>query len=63
MYMNEIEKKAQHEVIKKILKQAIDNNPYLTPYQKEIQKVRIDEAAAQADQFMDLLAVIGYIGL
>ena len=61
--MNEIEKHIQHEYIKSILKQAIDNNPYLTPYDKEIQKARIDVAAAQADRIENLLSLIKYLGI
>ena len=61
--MNEIEKHIQHEYIKSILKQAIDNNPYLTPYDKERQKARIDAAAAQADRIENLLSLIKYLGI
>ncbi|MDD5946829.1 MAG: hypothetical protein PUC41_03400 [Oscillospiraceae bacterium] len=61
--MNEIEKHIQHEYIKSILKQAVDNNPYLTPYDKEIQKARIDAAAAQADRIENLLSLIKYLGI
>ena len=61
--MNEIEKHIQHEYIKSILKQAIDNNPYLTPYDKEIQKARIDVAAEQADRIENLLSLIKYLGI
>lgn len=60
--MNEIEKHIQHEYIKSILKQAIDNNPYLTPYDKEIQKARIDAATAQADRIENMLSLIKYVG-
>lgn len=60
--MNEIEKHIQHEYIKSVLKQAIDNNPYLTPYDKEIQKARIDTAAAQADRIENMLSLIKYVG-
>lgn len=61
--MNEREKHLQHEAIKNILKQGIDNNPYLNPFQKEQQKARIDAAAAQADRFENMLSLINYIGL
>ena len=61
--MNEIEKHIQHEYIKSILKQAVDNNPYLTTYDKEIQKARIDAAAAQADRIENLLSLIKYLGI
>lgn len=40
--MNEIEKHMQHEMIKDMMKQAIDNNPLLNPIQKEQQKARVD---------------------
>lgn len=59
--MNELEKHMQHEAIKNILKQAIDNNPYLDPFQKERQKARIDAAAAQADRFENMLSLIKYL--
>lgn len=61
--MNEPEKHLQHEVIKNILKQNIDNNPYLNPFQKEQQKARIDAAAVQADRFEDILSLINYLSL
>lgn len=61
--MNELEKHLQHEVIKNILKQNIDNNPYLNPFQKEQQKARIDAAAVQADRFEDILSLINYLSL
>ena len=46
--MNEIEKRMQHEMIKDMMKKAIDNNPLLNPIQKEQQKARVDACAAQA---------------
>ena len=36
--MNEIEKRMQHELIKNMMKQAIDNNLLLNPIQKEQQQ-------------------------
>ena len=59
--MNEIENEIQHEVIKNILKQGIDNNPYLSPHDKQIQKSKIDMAANQADQIVHLLSMIKYL--
>ena len=40
---------AQHEAIKVLLKQAVENNPNLTQQQKMIAKNNIDIAAKQAD--------------
>lgn len=37
--MNELEKHIQHEAIKSILKQAIDNNPYLNWVEKRTAKI------------------------
>lgn len=61
--MNEIEKRMQHEMIKNIMKQAIDNNPLLNPIQKEQQKARVDACAAQADRIENMLSMIKYLGL
>lgn len=61
--MNELERHLQHEAIKNMLKQNIDNNPYLNPFQKEQQKARIDAAAVQADRFEDILSLINYLSL
>ena len=54
--MNELEKHIQHEAIKSMLKQAIDNNPYLNWVEKEQQKSRIDAAAAEADKIENMLS-------
>ena len=61
--MNELEKHRQHETIKNMLKQCIDNNPYLNMIQKEQQKAQIDAAAAQADRIENLLSIIKYLGI
>lgn len=61
--MNELEKHIQHEAIKSILKQAIDNNPYLNWVEKEQQKSRIDAAAAEADRIENMLSLIKYLGI
>ena len=61
--MNEIEKHVQHEMIKNMMKQAIDNNPLLNPIQKEQQKARVDACAAQADRIEHMLSMIKYLGL
>ena len=61
--MNELEKHMQHEAIKNMLKQCIDNNPYLNMIQKEQQKAQIDAAAAQADRIENLLSLIKYLGI
>ena len=61
--MNELEKHMQHEAIKTMLKQCIDNNPYLNMIQKEQQKAQIDAAAVQADRIENLLSLIKYLGI
>lgn len=61
--MNELEKHIQHEAIKSMLKQAIDNNPYLNWVEKEQQKSRIDAAAAEADKIENMLSLIKYLGI
>ena len=61
--MNELEKRMQHEMIKKLMKQAIDNNPHLNSIQKEQQKARVDACAAQADRVENMLSMIKYLGL
>ena len=61
--MNELEKHIQHEAIKSILKQAIDNNPYLNWVEKEQKKSRIDAAAAEADKIENMLSLIKYLGI
>ena len=38
--MNELEKYMQHEIIKKLMKQAIDDNPFLNSIQNEQQNTR-----------------------
>lgn len=61
--MKEIEKHMQHEMIKDMMKQAIDNNPLLTPLQKEQQKARVDACVAQADRVENMLSMIKCLGL
>lgn len=53
---------AQHEAIKALLKQAVENNPNLTRQQKVIAKNNIDTAAQQADWIMEMLRMCGYLG-
>ncbi len=53
--MNELEKHMQHEIIKKLMKQAIDDNPFLNSIQNEQQKARVDFCAAQADRIENML--------
>ena len=52
---------AQHEAIKDLLKQAVDNNPNLSELQKHLAKQRIDSAAQQADWIMEMLRQCGYL--
>lgn len=52
---------AQHEAIKVLLKQAVENNPNLTQQQKMIAKNNIDIAAKQADWIMEMLRMCGYL--
>lgn len=55
------EEQAQHEAIKTLLKQAVDNNPALPEYQKHIVKQRIDVAAQQADWIMEIFRQCGWL--
>ena len=50
---------AQHEAIKALFKQAVENNPNLTPTQKTIAKNNIDTAGQQADWIMEMLRMCG----
>ena len=52
---------AQHEAIKVLLKQAVENNPNLTQQQKMIAKNNIDIAAKQADWIIEMLRKCGYL--
>ena len=58
MNLNEL---AQHEAIKVLLKQAVENNPNLTQQQKMIAKNNIDIAAKQADWIIEMLRMCGYL--
>ncbi len=63
--MNEQEffEKLQHEAILQSWKNAIDHNPYCSIEQKEYYKQRLDIAAQQADQFLDLMKLLHQMGL
>ena len=61
--MNELEKHMQHEIIVNLMKQAIDNNPFLDSVQKDQQKARVDASAAQADRIENVISMIKYLGL
>lgn len=52
---------AQHEAIKVLLKQAVENNSHLTQQQKMIAKNNIDVAAQQADWIIEMLRICGYL--
>lgn len=52
---------AQHEAIKALFKQAVENNPNLTPAQITIAMNNIDAAAQQADWIMEMLRMCGYL--
>ena len=52
---------AQHEAIKALLKQAVDNDPNLTEPQKLLVKQRIDVAVQQTDWVMWILRQCGYL--
>lgn len=56
------QEKIQHEMIKELLKQAIQKNPNLTDLQKQLAIERIDYAARQADWVMDMMRMCGYLG-
>lgn len=51
----------QHETIKQLLKQSIQNNPQLTALQKQIAMDNIDRAAQQADWIVEMLRKSGYL--
>lgn len=52
---------SQHEAIKTLLKQAVDNNPTLSELQKHLVKQQIDIAAQQADWVMEILKQCGWL--
>ena len=52
---------AQHEAIKVLLMQVVENNPNLTQQQKMIAKNNIDIAAKQADWIIEMLRMCGYL--
>ena len=52
---------AQHEAIKVLLKQAVENNSHLMQQQKMIAKNNIDVAAQQADWIIEMLRICGYL--
>lgn len=54
-------KQAHHEAIKSLLKQAVDNNPNLSSFQKQIVKQRIDVASQQTNWIMENLRQCGYL--
>ena len=58
--MNQSEQ-LQHETIKTLLKQSVQNNTNLTFVQKQNACDKIDRAAQQAEWIMDILKICGYI--
>ena len=52
---------AQHEAIKVLLKQAVENDPNLTQQQKMVAKNNIDIAAKQADWIIEMLRMCEYL--
>ncbi len=55
------QEKLQHETIKASLKQAIQNNPNLTPDQKQIVCDNIDRAALQVDWILEIAQMCGWM--
>ena len=56
-----IAEQEQHEIIKRILKKAIQNNPNLTLIEKQEAYEKIDIAATQADWIMEIMKMCGYL--
>ena len=56
------QEKYEHEAIKAVLKQAIQNNPNLDPFQKKTAMDNIDRAAQQADWIIEMLRMCEYLG-
>ncbi len=55
------QEKYKHEAIKTLLKQAIQNNPNLNPFQKQTAMDNIDRAAQQADWIIEMMRMCGYL--
>lgn len=55
------EEYSEHEAIKRMLKQIIDNNCQLTEEQKLIAKQNVDIASQQADWIIEILRACGYL--
>ena len=51
----------QHEAIKVLLKQAVDINPNIPVWQKQLVKQRIDVYAQQADWIMEIFKQCGWL--
>ena len=51
----------QHEAIKTLLKQAIQNNPNLTHHQKQMVMNNIDLAAMKADWIVEMMKMCGWL--
>ena len=51
----------QHEAIKDLLKQAIQSNPNLSLYQKQVACENIDRAAMQADWILEIARMCGWL--
>ncbi len=52
-------RRAEHELIKSLLKHRILNNPMLTDEQKRSSLQRLDEAAREADLIEEILRLLG----
>lgn len=55
------EEYSEHEAIKRMLKQIIDNNCQLTEEQKFVAKQNVDIASQQADWLIEILRACGYL--
>lgn len=50
-----VEQKLYRETVKKMLKDMVDANPQLTPWEKERRKWEVDQAACAADGVCELV--------
>ena len=51
----QMEQKIYRETVKKMLKDMVDANPQLTPWEKEHKKREVDQAARAADSVCELV--------
>ncbi|MBR0308452.1 MAG: hypothetical protein IJH92_06125 [Mogibacterium sp.] len=61
MSINRQQESLQHELIKELLKQAIQSNSSLTDSQKQVATHNLDRAAKQADWIVNMMRACGYL--